>query len=95
MEESVGAEFGRREEDDETSCGEADHPVVDLPPLQTESEAVLGLDPDTNVLEWTDLATESYNVSMQFRMVRTYFELLVPPSQATVEPLGDLSEADH
>ena len=55
VEERVPAESGRHEEHEETGEGEADHPVVDVSPLQTEGVAVLGLDPDTGVLEWTDL----------------------------------------
>ena len=58
MEESVPAQFGCHEEDDQPGSCEAQHPVVDVFPLQTQSVAVLGLNTDTGVLEWTDLARQ-------------------------------------
>lgn len=63
VEEGVPAEFGCHEEEDETSQSEADHPVVDVFPLEAESVAVLGLNTDTGVLEWTDLARQQHQQS--------------------------------
>ena len=58
VEESVPAQFGCHEEDDQPGSCEAQHPVVDVFPLQTQSVAVLGLHTDTGVLEWTDLTKQ-------------------------------------
>ena len=55
VEKSIPAQSGRHEEHGETGEGAADHPVVDVFPLQTEGVAVLGLHPNAGVLEGTDL----------------------------------------
>ena len=55
VEEGVPAEFGCHEEHGHARHGEADHPVVDMFPLETERVAVLSLDTDTGILERTHL----------------------------------------
>ena len=55
MEERVPAQSGRHEEHGEARHGDAEHPVVDVSPLETDGVSLLGLHTDTRSLEWTHL----------------------------------------